>query len=70
MPPTESLRDQLVPINEKVGLSAVMEAADAYFQKTGRQVTFEYVLLAGVNDRREDALALADLLRRGRPTRT
>ena len=60
---TESLRDQLVPINEKVGLSAVMEAADAYFQKTGRQVTFEYVLLAGVNDRREDALALAELLR-------
>ena len=68
--PTAELRDQLVPINEKVGLSAVMEAADAYFQKTGRQVTFEYVLLAGVNDRREDALALAELLRRGRPTRT
>jgi 23S rRNA (adenine2503-C2)-methyltransferase len=61
--PTEALRDQLVPINEKVGLSAVMEAADAYFQKSGRQVTFEYVLLAGVNDRREDALALAELLR-------
>ena len=61
--PTEALRDRLVPINEKVGLSAVMEAADAYFHKSGRQVTFEYVLLAGVNDRREDALALADLLR-------
>ena len=61
--PTEALRDQLVPINEKVGLAAVMEAADAYFQKSGRQVTFEYVLLAGVNDRREDALALAGLLR-------
>ncbi|HEY2155276.1 MAG TPA: 23S rRNA (adenine(2503)-C(2))-methyltransferase RlmN [Isosphaeraceae bacterium] len=61
--PTAELRDQLVPINEKVGLPAVMEAADAYFQKTGRQVTFEYVLLAGVNDRREDALALAELLR-------
>ena len=61
--PTEALRDQLVPINEKVGLSAVMEAADAYFHKSGRQVTFEYVLLAGVNDRREDALALAELLR-------
>lgn len=61
--PTEELRDRLVPINEKVGLSAVMEAADAYFHKSGRQVTFEYVLLAGVNDRREDALALAELLR-------
>ncbi len=60
---TESLRDELVPINEKVGLAAVIEAADAYFRRSGRQVTFEYVLLAGVNDRREDALALAGLLR-------
>jgi 23S rRNA (adenine2503-C2)-methyltransferase len=45
-----------------VGLGAVMDAADAYFQKTGRQVTFEYVLLRGVNDRAEDAVALAVLL--------
>ena len=44
------------------GSTPVMEAADAYFQKTGRQVTFEYVLLAGVNDRPEDAQALAELL--------
>ena len=61
--PTEALRNELVPINEKVGLMAVVEAADAYFRRSGRQVTFEYVLLAGVNDRREDALALAGLLR-------
>ena len=51
-----------MPINEKVGLAAVMEAADAYFQRTGRQVTFEYVLLGGINDRREDATALGRLL--------
>ena len=61
--PTEALRNELVPINEKVGLRAVIEAADAYFLRSGRQVTFEYVLLAGVNDRREDAQALANLLR-------
>ena len=61
--PTEALRNELVPINEKVGLGAVIEAADAYFQRTGRQVTFEYVLLRGVNDRVEDASALAELLR-------
>jgi 23S rRNA (adenine2503-C2)-methyltransferase len=60
--PTESLRNQLVPINEKVGLGAVIEAADAYFRKSGRQVTFEYVLLRGINDRAEDARALANLL--------
>ena len=56
------VRDRLVPINERVGLDAVMEAADAYFQRTGRQVTFEYVLLRGINDRGEDAQALARLL--------
>ena len=59
---TEALRDQLVPVNEKIGLTAVMEAADHYFQTTGRQVTFEYVLLHGVNDRPEDADALGRLL--------
>jgi 23S rRNA (adenine2503-C2)-methyltransferase len=61
--PTEALRDELVPVNEAIGLTAVLEAADAYFEQTGRQVTYEYVLLRGVNDRREEAEALARLLR-------
>lgn len=60
--PTEQLRNELVPVNEKVGLTAVMEAADAYFRKSGRQVTFEYVMLRGLNDRAEDARALASLM--------
>lgn len=60
--PTSALRDQLVPINAKVGLEPVVEAADAYFRATGRQVTYEYVLLKGVNDRPEHAQALASLL--------
>ncbi len=60
--PTEALRDELVPVNEAIGLTAVMEAADAYFERTGRQVTYEYVLLKGINDRPEDARALARLL--------
>jgi 23S rRNA (adenine2503-C2)-methyltransferase len=60
--PTEELRNQLVPVSEKVGLAAVMDAADAYFQTRGRQVTFEYVMLRGLNDRPEDAEALARLL--------
>ncbi len=59
---TEALRDELVPINAKVGLRAVVDAADAYFRRSGRQVTFEYVLLRGVNDGPEQARALADLL--------
>jgi 23S rRNA (adenine2503-C2)-methyltransferase len=61
--PTEALRNNLVPANEKIGLNAVLEAADLYFRTTGRQVTFEYVLLHGVNDRPQDARALAQRLR-------
>jgi 23S rRNA (adenine2503-C2)-methyltransferase len=60
--PTEELRNELVPVNEAIGLTAVMEAADAYFERTGRQVTYEYVLLSGINDRPADARALARLL--------
>lgn len=60
--PTPGLRDQLVPINAKVGLTEVIAAADHYFEATGRQVTYEYALLGGVNDREADARALGDLL--------
>lgn len=60
--PTESLRNTLVPVNEAIGLGAVIAAADAYFQQTGRQVTYEYVLLRGVNDGQDHAEALSRLL--------
>jgi 23S rRNA (adenine2503-C2)-methyltransferase len=60
--PTEALRDELVPINAKVGLCEVVEAADEYFRRSGRRVTFEYVMLRGVNDGLAEARALADLL--------
>jgi 23S rRNA (adenine2503-C2)-methyltransferase len=60
--PTEELRNTLVPVNESIGLTAVLKAADAYFERTGRQITYEYVLLSGINDRPDDAHALARLL--------
>ena len=60
--PTEELRNALVPVNDRIGLNAVLTAADAYFSRTGRQVTYEYVLLRGINDRATDAQALARLL--------
>jgi 23S rRNA (adenine2503-C2)-methyltransferase len=62
--PTEELRNELVPINDKIGLTAVIDAAKEYFEKTGRQVTYEYVLLSGVNDRLEHGAALGRLLAR------
>jgi 23S rRNA (adenine2503-C2)-methyltransferase len=60
--PAEALRNRLVPVNEAIGLSAVLAAAEVYFQRTGRQVTYEYVMLSGINDRPADAHALARLL--------
>jgi len=64
--PSEELRNRLVPANRKIGIAAVLEAADYYFDKTGRRVTFEYVLLADVNDQPEHARDLVALLH-GRP---
>jgi 23S rRNA (adenine2503-C2)-methyltransferase len=64
--PNDALRNQLAPANRKVGIAAVMAAADEYFELTGRRVTFEYVLLAGVNDQPEHARQLLALLK-GRP---
>ncbi len=61
--PNDTLRDQLVPVNDKIGIDAVMAAADRYFQRTGRRLTFEYVLLSEINDTVECARQLVKLLR-------
>ncbi len=66
--PNDALRNQLVPVNKKIGLRQVLEAADRYFEASGRRLTFEYVLLAGLNDQPAQARELAALLR-GRPAR-
>ena len=55
--PTDDLRQQLMPINTKYPLAEVIEAAKAF----DRRVTFEYVMLGGVNDGPEHALQLARL---------
>ena len=60
--PNDVLRDRLVPVNDKIGIDAVLEAADDYFAITGRRVTYEYVLLSGVNDAPEHARQLAKRL--------
>jgi len=60
--PKDELRTQIVPTNAKVGLAAILEAADYFQATTGRQVTYEYVLLRGVNDRPEHAAELGRLL--------
>jgi 23S rRNA (adenine2503-C2)-methyltransferase len=62
--PNDELRTCIVPTNDKIGLAAILEAADYFLERTGRQVTYEYVLLRGFNDAVEHAAELAELLRR------
>jgi len=62
----DELRTRLVPVNKAIGLEAVLAAADRYWEASGRRLTYEYVLLGGVNDSSADAAKLAALLR-GRP---
>jgi 23S rRNA (adenine2503-C2)-methyltransferase len=61
--PNDALRNRIVPTNPKTGLEPILAAADEFFQKTGRQVTFEYVLLRDLNDGTVQARELARLLR-------
>lgn len=60
--PNDQLRDRLVPVNKRIGIRDIMDAAERYFQATSRRLTFEYVLLAGINDSEECAKQLAQLL--------
>lgn len=57
--PNDVIRDKLVPVNDKIGMAAILKAADDYFAITGRRVTYEYVLLSGVNDDPDHARILA-----------
>ena len=59
----DALRTQLMPLNKKWNLEMLMAAAKAYPLRTREWVTFEYVLLGGVNDAPENAKEVAELLR-------
>ncbi|MEM7283138.1 MAG: 23S rRNA (adenine(2503)-C(2))-methyltransferase RlmN [Pseudomonadota bacterium] len=67
--PNNSLRDQLVPINKKHPIEELLPACWNYLEKTGgRSVTFEYVMLDGVNDSDQHRKQLTRLLR-GKPAK-
>jgi 23S rRNA (adenine2503-C2)-methyltransferase len=57
-----ALRSELMPVNDRYPLPDVIAECRRYFELRGRKVFVEYVMLAGVNDRVEQARALADLL--------
>jgi len=58
----DALRSELMPVNERYPLADVIESARGFYARRRRRVFVEYVMLAGVNDRYEQALALAKLL--------
>ncbi len=61
--PNDALRTEIVPVNRNIGIQEILQAADDYFETTGRRISYEYVLMAGINDRPEHAEELASLLR-------
>lgn len=58
--PNDVKRRELMPVANRYSMDEVLEACRNYFEKTGRRITFEYSLVAGVNDSQEDALQLAE----------
>ncbi|MBQ6321530.1 MAG: 23S rRNA (adenine(2503)-C(2))-methyltransferase RlmN, partial [Lachnospiraceae bacterium] len=60
---SQEKREELMPIARRYPLEQVLDACRYYFEKTGRRITFEYSLVAGVNDTREDAQQLSALAR-------
>lgn len=60
--PTDELRGQTMPVNRKYPIAELIAACKDYIAETGRQVTFEYVLLSGVNDTPMHAHQLGELL--------
>jgi 23S rRNA (adenine2503-C2)-methyltransferase len=58
----DEVRTEMMPINKRYSISEVLDACRDYIKKTNRRITFEYALVNGVNDNREDAIHLARLL--------
>jgi 23S rRNA (adenine2503-C2)-methyltransferase len=60
---TDALRDEIMPIGKRWDIAALMKACREFPMKRGRRITFEYVLLGGVNDADADAKRLATLVK-------
>jgi 23S rRNA (adenine2503-C2)-methyltransferase len=62
--PDDALRSEIMPVNDRYPLADVLAACGAFYEAKRRRIFIEYVMLAGVNDRYEQALALSKLLDR------
>ncbi|PYZ98220.1 23S rRNA (adenine(2503)-C(2))-methyltransferase RlmN [Alteribacter lacisalsi] len=61
--PNNELRTKIMKINKGQPIEPLMKAVDYYLEKTNRRITFEYIMLKGINDSRETAQQLADLIK-------
>jgi 23S rRNA (adenine2503-C2)-methyltransferase len=62
--PTDEIRRELIPWSEYTTIDELIAACDVWFRKTGREITLEYTLMGGVNDRPEHAEGLARIAKR------
>ena len=60
--PFDSLRDTLMPINKKYNVESLINAVRIYTEKTNKKATFAYIMISGVNDTKECAKKLSELL--------
>lgn len=60
--PNDELRNQIMPVNKAYPLKELIRALKIYLEKTNRRITFEYILLSGINDTEECAVELAKLV--------
>ena len=61
---TDEVRQQIMPVNRKSPLAVLLEACAFYAERKSQRLTFEYILIEGVNDRPEDAAALVRVARK------
>lgn len=61
--PNNTIRDMIMPINKAYPIEVLMNTLKEYIKETNRRVTFEYILLDGVNDTEECAIELANLIK-------
>ena len=59
----DETRRQLMPIANKYSIAEIIDAVKYFFEKTGRRITFEYSLVAGVNDTKEEAMRLVSVIK-------
>ncbi|MCL2424744.1 MAG: 23S rRNA (adenine(2503)-C(2))-methyltransferase RlmN [Oscillospiraceae bacterium] len=62
--PDDETRSMLVPANRNIGVKNLIESSQRYFEKTGRRITYEYAMIAGINDSQAQAEMLSKLLDR------